>query len=75
VLHGHGETRTALCLYRGGVHTCERTCQPSSYAYLVGRPPSVSCVGARLWPGFFEIRKKILGRGHKKEILKNIQSG
>ena len=46
MLHGHGETRTAPCLHRGGVHTCERTCQPSSYAYLVGRPPSVSCVGA-----------------------------
>ena len=28
---------------------------------------------SRLWPGFFEIRKKILGRGHKKEILKNIR--
>jgi hypothetical protein len=35
---------------------------------------SVSGGGVRLWPGFFEIRKKILGRGHKKEILKNIQS-
>jgi hypothetical protein len=33
----------------------------------------------RLWPGFFEIRKENLGRGHKKETmketLKNIQSG
>ena len=31
-------------------------------------------VSPRLWPGFFEIWKKILGRGHKKEISKKIQS-
>ena len=39
-------------------------------AYLNG-----TIIEGRLWPGFIEIRKKILGRGHKKEILKNIQSG